>query len=126
MTWRLAEGRKELSPAARDVVMECLLNFHRERYRLYAYVVMNDHVHAIAQPLPGFELSQILHTWKSYTAHAINKAENQSGSVWQDESHNRIVRSEAELHQKVYYVITNPQRRWPDIEEYKWAAWLPA
>lgn len=108
----------------KDVIQECLLHFRGQRYDLYAYSVMNDHVHAIVRPLEHFELSKIIHTWKPYTAHQINRLRGLTGMVWQDESMTRIIRSEDELNQKLEYVLTNPQRRWPDAAEYEWVGWF--
>jgi REP element-mobilizing transposase RayT len=124
VTWSLRENRSEMQPQHRSIVQECLLHFHGKRYRLYAYVVMNDHVHAIVQPLKGYELSKILHTWKSYTAHEINKLTGQTGPLWLDESYNHIIRNEPELYQKAEYVVTNPVRRWPGVKDYEWCGWF--
>jgi hypothetical protein len=104
-------------------VQECLQHFHGERYHQYAYVVMDDHVHSVVQPFSEFELSRITHTWKSYTAHQINRLLAMSGAVWQDECLTRIIRNEEELCQKLHYVLTNPQRRWPDEGDYRWVGW---
>jgi len=53
------------------LVEEVLRHFDGERHELGAHVVMPNHVHAVVSPLPGFELSGILHTWKSYSANRI-------------------------------------------------------
>jgi len=124
ITWSTAKERGELKPEHRSVVRECLLHFHEKRYRLFAYVVMNDHVHVLVQPLEDFKLSKILHTWKSYTAHKINIITGRTGSLWLEESYNHIIRNEPELYQKAEYIVTNPIRRWPDVRDYKWCGWF--
>ncbi len=60
-------------PACADVVTGALKFFDRERYELRSWVVMPNHVHAVVQPKPPHTLSEILHSWKSFTAHEINK-----------------------------------------------------
>jgi len=40
--------------------------------------------------------------------------------VWQDEYFDRIVRDEVELLEKTQYIMNNPFKVWPDIEEYPW------
>ncbi len=45
------------------------------------------------------------------------------GRVWQDESFDRIVRDDAEFAQKLDYIVGNPWKRWPQIEDY-WAVTL--
>lgn len=124
VTWNQAAGRSELRPAHRDIVRDCLLHFNRQRYYLFAFVVMNDHVHVIVKPLEEHKLSKILHTWKSYTAHQVNRVEKRQGPLWQDESYNHILRDENELQQKAYYVVTNPVRRWPESRDYQWVGWF--
>jgi hypothetical protein len=41
--------------------------------------------------LPGIDLSEVMHSWKSYTAKAINKALGRSGTLWKEESHDHLV-----------------------------------
>ena len=50
VTWRLESGI-ELSEPERDLVTAELLHKHEQRYELYAYVVINDHVHVLLQIL---------------------------------------------------------------------------
>ncbi|MDQ3624646.1 MAG: carbamoyl-phosphate synthase large subunit, partial [Verrucomicrobiota bacterium] len=95
---------------AREVLVETLKKFEGERYVLDAFVVMPNHVHAILQPAPGHQLSKILHSWKSYTAKAINQLFNRIGSLWMDESYDRIVRDFAELQQQREYIRQNPEK----------------
>jgi REP element-mobilizing transposase RayT len=124
VTWRVADGISDLSYAERDFVQQCLLMHHRQRYQLYGYVVMNDHVHALLRPLEGFELSGTLQLWKSGSGRLINRARGGSGTLWQKDSFNRIMRSEAEVLEKMQYMLNNPRKRWPEIVDYKWAAWF--
>ena len=72
---------------------------------------MDDHVHVIVAPRPGFELSSLLHTWKSFTSHQLVKSLGRVALVWLDESCDRIIRDEQELTEKAHYILTNPQRR---------------
>ncbi len=78
---------------------------------------MPNHVHVVLTPLPGFALSSILHSWKSFTAKAINKHLGRSGTVWQAESYDHLVRNRADLMHHVFYTRENPQRAglkdWP-------------
>jgi type I restriction enzyme R subunit len=57
----------------KQVVEGALRHFDGDRYQLGEFVVMPNHVHAPATPFGEHELSDILHSWKSFTAHAINK-----------------------------------------------------
>jgi len=93
---------------AAECVESALRHFDGERYWLGNYVVMPNHVHALVQPVMEHQLSEILHSWKSYTAHQINKVFQRSGSLWEDESFDHIVRDEAELEKFSSYIEENP------------------
>ena len=80
---------------------------------------MPDHVHAVLRMHGENSLSTTLHSWKSYTAHAINKLRGVNGYVWLKDSYTRIVRSEDDLYQKANYVLNNPCKDSGE-SEYKW------
>ena len=84
-------------PDLQQLVSRTLRYFHGQRYHLDEYVVPANHVHVIVTPAPDNELSSILHSWKSYTSHEINKRLSRSGEIWQKESFDHIVRSEESL-----------------------------
>ena len=111
--------RRQLSPAARDVVLKSLLFGHEgNRYQLYAACVMPDHVHVLFEPQikesdkegkPVFwSLVELLHSIKSFTAHEINKLEEASGQVWENESFDRMIRGDADIEEKFHYICRNP------------------
>jgi REP element-mobilizing transposase RayT len=81
---------------------------------------MDDHVHIIVTPSEGWSLSSLLHSWKSYTAHQIQKAGARQAPIWQDECYDRIVRSEGELSAYLRYIRDNPLKRWPGQTNYRW------
>jgi len=66
-------------------------------YQLAAYVVMDDHVHALLTPIAGYELKAILHSLKVVHRPSGAAASKRFGRVWQDESSDRIVRDDGEF-----------------------------
>jgi REP element-mobilizing transposase RayT len=62
-------------PAVNQLVHGALRFFDGQRYQLDELTVASNHVHVIVTPFAEFELSQILHSWKSFTAHQILKIE---------------------------------------------------
>ncbi|MFH0765551.1 MAG: transposase [Calditrichota bacterium] len=120
VTWRLHPNQECFKPEERDIVKSSLEYFDGKRYRLFAFVVMDDHVHVLFIPLGDHRIQDLVHTWKSFTAHEAQRRFNRRGSVWQDEYFDRIVRDEAEFLEKGNYILQNPRKRWPDIEDYPW------
>lgn len=54
------------------------------------------------------QLTRIMHSLKSYTAHEINKLPHRSGQVWQRESYDHWIRDDDELERVVHYINHNP------------------
>jgi len=126
VTWRCA-GDQELAPVERDITMEALRYWDASRWTVYAAVVLPDHVHGLVQPLMDkeggtFDLAQIIHSVKSFSAHQINRERQNQGSVWQDERYDRIIRDEAEFIEKWEYIRNNPVKRGlcEKPEDYPW------
>ncbi|MEM6365706.1 MAG: transposase [Planctomycetota bacterium] len=77
-------GSCALRDAKNAQVVEAALNhFHETRVQMGDFVIMPNHVHAILRPVEGFELEQILHSIKSFTANKINQLTNRKGEFWQ-------------------------------------------
>jgi REP element-mobilizing transposase RayT len=119
VTWRLHPGQCALTAVERDQVAQSLHYFNGHRYRLFAYVVMDDHVHVVVRPLPGFELERIVQAWKSYSAVCMQRGRRRR-RVWQRECFDRIIRDAEELANRIDYVLGNPALRWPGVEQYPW------
>ena len=120
VTWRLYPDSPVLQPEERSAVVETLRHFENVRYELFAYVVMDDHVHVVLQAIADHVLAKIIHSWKSFSARRLQQENGRIGAVWQQESFDRIVRDEAELMEKIQYIMNNPIKRWPEIAGYAW------
>jgi tRNA threonylcarbamoyl adenosine modification protein (Sua5/YciO/YrdC/YwlC family) len=92
------------------MVRETLLHFQGERYDLVAWCIMPNHVHAIVRPAIGHTLSDILHTWKSFTAQRANLLLHRQGKFWQPESYDHLIRTDQDLRNQVRYLVENPAK----------------
>lgn len=119
------------------IVDEALRRRDGKVYRLDAFCVMPNHVHAVFAPLlteqaarqaaeetirrrrPGqaeggkqekaeFALASIMQSLKGWTARACNLALGRDGQFWQHESFDHVVRNQAEWERTVRYVVNNP------------------
>lgn len=110
------------NPKVADVVENALRHFDGERYQLGSYVIMPNHVHVLVRPVMEHTLSDILHSWKSFTAKEANKLLNRTGEFWQDESFDHIVRDEQALENFAFYIEQNPVHAGLRAGEYRLGA----
>jgi REP-associated tyrosine transposase len=95
------------------MVQGSLLAFDGERYRMLAWVVMPNHVHALFQPMNGWTMAKIVASWKKFTARQIcdwrrESGEEASGPVWHREYWDRYIRDARHFAQTVEYIHRNP------------------
>jgi REP element-mobilizing transposase RayT len=104
-----------------------------QRYELDSYVVVSNHTHLLIRPFEADEhaLDTILQSWKQFTANRLNKRLGRRGTLWQQESFDRIVRDEEHLYRCIQYIGSNAARaklttgdcpRWvrPQWEAFGW------
>jgi putative transposase len=78
-----------------------------ERYVLYAWCVMANHVHILFKPTWDFR--KLMQGIKGYTAHQINGLHESRGRIfWQDESFDHWARDEEEMMRIIQYIENNP------------------
>ena len=103
-------------PAIAEMVQGALLSFDSVRYRVMAWVVMPNHVHALFQPVNGWTVAKIVASWKKFTARRICDMKNANReigvprSVWHREYWDRYIRNERHFQQAVEYIHLNPVR----------------
>ncbi len=97
-------------PEIRGPVVDALLHFHHERYVMHGLVVMPNHVHLAVQPLGEWQPENLLHSWKRFSARAINRRLGREGQLWQQDTWNRIIRNAEHWHKVMRYIVSNPTR----------------
>lgn len=95
-------------PEAAAAVQGALLHFDAQRYNLLAWCIMPNHVHVVMQQHEGWPLAALLHSWKSFSANAVNRAHQRRGAVWQREYFDRFMRDDRHLETTIAYVEHNP------------------
>jgi REP element-mobilizing transposase RayT len=113
---------------ARSLVYDHCLFENGRKVHMHAFVVMPTHVHLLLTPLYGetgnpYPLAEILNGIKGSSVHSVNKLLRRSGTLWEPESFDRIIRSDADFEAKMIYIIGNPLAaglaKGPD--DYQWA-----
>jgi REP element-mobilizing transposase RayT len=97
-------------PQVARIVQEALLHSHGNRYHLHAWVVMPNHVHILFTPARYTAISDIMQAWKSSAAKKINQVLGRSGTVWQPDYFDRMIRDERHFRAAMTYIENNPVR----------------
>jgi putative transposase len=110
--------RPELSLIAE----EGLMHFHSDRVWTGDYVVMPNHVNALMTPIVPFELEDLLKSIKGFTAKEINRATGTSGTFWQRQSFDHIVRDSEQLRLFQNYIRDNPTKARLKEDSFRWVS----
>ena len=94
-------------PQIASIVQNALLYFNNKRYLLVEWCIMPNHVHILIEVFAGYSLSEILHSWKSFTAHEANKKLNRKGNFWSQEYFDRYIRDSKQFEATVKYIRNN-------------------
>jgi REP element-mobilizing transposase RayT len=121
-----------------DMMVESF-SFCREQkgLKIYAYVIMENHFHMVAE---APELGKVMQLLNRHTAAEILRLSKAAGrewllhqfayrtasykqssehQVWQEGFHPQLIESDAMLRQKIHYIHENPVRRgWVEAPEY--------
>jgi REP element-mobilizing transposase RayT len=95
-------------------VFEHCLAGNGKKFHLHSAVIMRNHVHLLLTPLrkkgtdDSFTLAEITKGIKGASSRRINQLLQKTGSIWQDESFDRVVRTEGEFESKMLYIMENP------------------
>jgi putative transposase len=105
------------SPELYNLFIQCLERMRmRFEMRVYAYVVMPEHVHLlVSEPAPE-TLADAMHFLKL----SFTKRLGRPGSFWQKRYYDRNVRDAAEFQEKLRYIHRNPVKRGLVTEPAAW------
>ena len=95
-------------PEIAALVENALRHFDGERYRLLEYCIMPNHVHVLVETVPGHTLSDVVQSWKSFTAKKANQILGQTGKFWMADYFDRYIRNEDHLTTVRRYIRENP------------------
>ena len=95
-------------PKIAGIVEHSFFAFDGDRYRLHAWTIMPNHVHVLFGMIGDSTLSDIVASWKKYTARRCNQQLGRSGPFWQADYWDRFVRNDAHFEAAVGYIDNNP------------------
>jgi putative transposase len=107
-----------------EIVKSLRFLVQQKRIKLYAFVIMNNHLHLIWQPMPGQTLQTIQHSFLKHTAQEIKLnlqqtnrelleqfkvgAKDRMYQFWERNSLSVELRSSKVFNQKLEYIHHNP------------------
>lgn len=121
------------------IVVQAIHAWDGREYDLYAFTVIPNHVHMVVstvcrdssrpdkqnslvklkldaqpeatrEPSSWYPLSRILRRIKGLTGVECNRVLNRTGSFWQHESYDHVIRNGGELERTIWYVLYNPMK----------------
>jgi REP element-mobilizing transposase RayT len=92
----------------RECVVATLLHSHDRQYWLHAWVVMPNHGHVLFSLHPEASLAVEIGAWKSVSARGINRRLGRSGTLWQEDYFDRLIRDEEHFANCARYIRRNP------------------
>ncbi|SRR6266496_5623807 len=90
------------------IVQDSLQKFDGVRYNLFSWVVMPNHSHFMLTRFEDWELDQLMHSHKSYTAHESDKVLGRTGKFWREEYFDRFIRNAEHFRNAIAYIENNP------------------
>ncbi len=136
-------------PELAELVQHTLLHFQGERYRLFAWCIMPNHVHVLFQAAEGWTMGSIVGSWKKFTARRINiylKEQGMGGVptgvsvgqepgvrarlvfglplVWHRDYFDRYIRNNGHFETVVNYIHNNPVKAGlvKRAEDWRWSS----
>ena len=107
-----------------QIVKDALFYYDGNKYKIIAWCIMPNHVHILIEVFNGISLSEIVHSWKSYSANQINKHLNRTGQVWMMEYFDRYIRDYDHFEKVINYIHNNPVKAGlvKSPSEYRWSS----
>jgi putative transposase len=103
VTCRLSRKRRILSKGELDCLAEVIAERHRIRgFLVTAWVFLPDHWHAIICPHSPLTISEVMEAIKVSSTRRINRAQGETGILWQSRFFDRALRTVKE------YIHWNP------------------
>ncbi|MBI3170590.1 MAG: transposase [Chloroflexi bacterium] len=130
---RCEHGQKWLNDEGMaNVVTDKIHSMDRQRYSLFAYCIMPNHVHLLINPFFDerinhqgatlkYPVADTLRLLKGSTARECNLKLGRTGHFWHRESYDHYARDEEELGRIISYILNNPVKAGLVKEWKEWA-----
>ena len=105
-----------------QIVHDAIFFYNNKKYNVISWCIMPNHVHVLIELIENVSLSNILHSWRSFSSNEINKILNRTGRLWMPEYFDRFIRDNEHFNNVVNYIHNNPVKAGlvDDPTKYKW------
>ena len=107
-----------------QIVHDAIFFYNNKKYNVISWCIMPNHVHVLIELIENVLLSNILHSWRSFSSNEINKILNRTGRLWMPEYFDRFIRDNEHFNNVVDYIHNNPVKAGlvDDPTKYKWSS----
>ena len=91
-----------------SMVAQAIVQLEEMEHRVYAWVVMPNHVHLLIRTGAGMTLSRVIRSFKGFTANQAHKILGSRGVFWYPEHFDRYIRDDEHFRKVVDYIGMNP------------------
>ncbi len=102
-----------------SIVAEAILHHNGSKYDLDCFVIMPNHVHAIAQFREDGGRKIVGQSWMRFSARQIHQRIGASGAFWQPEEFDHVIRSPEQFVYLQKYIADNPKKANLHSHEYQ-------
>ncbi|MDA0812472.1 MAG: transposase [Verrucomicrobia bacterium] len=92
------------------IVADTLHHFDGTRYLLHTWVIMPNHVHLLVSLSQSESLEKIVSSWKRFSSKQLNDRNGTSGTLWQTDYFDRLIRDANHFWNVVSYIQGNPEK----------------
>jgi putative transposase len=97
-------------PELAKIVADSLSHFDDQRYALFDFVIMPNHIHLLASFANEDEMTDQCESWKHFTATRINRLLGRKSRFWQQDAFDHLVRTEEQFAYLRLYIADNPTK----------------
>jgi REP element-mobilizing transposase RayT len=111
-------------PRIAQLIVEAFRKHNDDRYRLHAYTIMPNHVHILFSLSDAKDLSEIICNWKGSISFYANKVLQRSGTFWQREYFDTVIKTQRQFEFAIRYIFRNPVNAGlcEDVFQWPWTA----
>lgn len=91
-----------------SLIQNVLLGSDGEWYRLFAWVIMPNHIHMLVTRFEEYTLAGIMQSLKSITSHKANRLLKRHGKFWMPDYFDRYIRNAEHFAKTLRYIENNP------------------